>query len=117
MRSIQICHPGRAQRDELHETLTMVTFLRMQVLGPMLQRGHGLPQRGVRKVEQEGIADALAPTVCENNAESLSRALLASTLLYVDLRNDNPPDRIVPGMPELMMPWFNVSDRTAGRAP
>lgn len=98
----------KMQRGELHEALATVMFFNEQVLGPMLQRRHGLPQRGLRKLEQGGAGEALAPLVAGYGAEPVSQALHAAAQLYLDLRRDALPERLVEGMPDLVLPWFEL---------
>jgi hypothetical protein len=104
-------HYGAAklQRGELHEALATIGFFNEQVLGPMLQRRNGAPQRGLRKLEQTGIGEALAPLVAAYSAEDASRSLKAAAGLYLDLRADAPPERPVSGMPESLLPWLELS--------
>lgn len=99
---------AKLQRGELHEAVATVMFFNEQVLGPMLQRRHGVPQRGLRKLEQAGAGETLAPLVAGYGAEPVSRALHAATELYLDLRSDAPPERLVEGMPSLVLPWFEL---------
>jgi len=88
----------------------MLGFFREQVLGPMLLRRHGRDQRGVRRIEQLGpeVVAALQMTHPDYEAKSVSVALKASAALYLELRSDAPPDRITPGMPEALVPFFEV---------
>lgn len=101
-------HYGAAklQRGELHEALATTSFFLEKVLGPMLQRRHGVLQRGVRKLEQAGIAEPLAALIPSYSAASIATALRGATLLYLNLRQDDPPEHPVPGMPELLWSWF-----------
>lgn len=101
-------HYGAAklQRGELHEALATTVFFSENILGPMLQRRHGVPQRGVRKLERTGIAEPLAALVANYSAPSIAKTLQGSAMLYLDLRGDDLPERLVPGMPELLLPWF-----------
>lgn len=98
----------KLQRGELHETLAMISFFNEQVLGPMLQRRKGVPQRGLRKLEQAGIGATLAPLVAAYSPEDASRSLKAAAELYLDLRTDAPPERPVAGMPERLLPWLDL---------
>lgn len=89
-------------RGELFEAIGMLAFFRDQVLGPMLHRRAGRPQRGVRRIESLAGAHAqsLADTVAALDAASVRRAYLAATRLYLDLRGDDPPSRTTPHMPD-----------------
>ena len=96
-------------RGELFEALAMLAFLREQVLGPLLHRRRGLPQRGVRKLEQsEETAQALRAAVAAHDRESVSRALTNAVNLYLELRSDCPPETVTPGMPELLLPLLTI---------
>ncbi|WP_181708330.1 nucleotidyltransferase domain-containing protein [Chthonobacter rhizosphaerae] len=88
-------------RGELFEAMGMLAFFREQVLGPMLHRRAGLPQRGVRRIEALGLnADnRLAGTVARHETASVRGSLLAAARLYLDLRSDDPPSVTTPGMP------------------
>ena len=75
-------------RGELFEAIDLLTWIRGQVLGPMLARNLGRQQRGVRRVEQwsaEGTAQ-LTGTLAKHDAADCRRALHASIALYRELR-------------------------------
>jgi hypothetical protein len=66
----------KLQRGELFEAMGMVAFFREQVLGPMINRRLGRPQRGVRKIEQMGgEADKLCAVVADHGKEGVTSAL------------------------------------------
>jgi len=91
----------KAMRGELYEAIGMLGFFREQVLGPMLCRRAGLDQRGVRRLETHA-ADAdsrLALTVAGHSSAAVRQAIHASMALYLDLRQDQPPDAAAAGMP------------------
>ncbi|HEU5096339.1 MAG TPA: hypothetical protein VFT77_14330 [Reyranella sp.] len=95
----------KLQRGELFEAMGMIAFFREQVLGPMLHRRSGRPQRGVRRIELDGQSTtALLDVVARHDRESVSAALANAIRLYLDLRNDERPKAITPGMPDLLMP-------------
>lgn len=95
----------KLQRGELFEAMGMIAFFRDQVLGPLLHRRLGQPQRGVRKIERIGTAaERLKSVVAHHDPGSIARALKNAMLLYIDLRSDQPPEVLTPGMPELLMP-------------
>lgn len=99
----------KLQRGELFEAMSMLAFLREQVLGPMLHRRHERPQRGVRRMEQsDETMQALRNVIAGHDRESVSIALKNATDLYLDLRNDFKPKTMTPGMPELLMPLLTV---------
>ena len=80
-------------------------MFREAVLSPMLHRRSGRPQRGVRKIAQDGEAtDALLAVVADHDRRSVSAALTNAARLYVELRSDQPSKVITPGMPDLLMP-------------
>lgn len=95
----------KLQRGELFEAMGMVAFFREHVLGPMLYRRSGRPQRGLRKIEQDSeSARALLPVIAPHDRKALSTALKKATHLYLELREDNPPEVTTPGMPDLLLP-------------
>jgi hypothetical protein len=99
----------KLQRGELFEAMGMIAFFREQVLGPMLSRRLGRPQRGVRKIEQVGEeADKLRAVVADHSKEGITLALRNAVRLYVELRSDEPPAVGTRGMPELLMPFLRT---------
>lgn len=102
-------------RGELFEAIGMLAFFREQVLGPMLHRRAGRPQRGVRRIEALGPdgAGVLAATMARADAASVRKAILASVDLYLDLRVDDPPGAAVRNMPEALLDFVGDQARTA----
>jgi hypothetical protein len=99
----------KLQRGELFEAMGMIAFFREQILGPMLNRRLGRPQRGVRKIEQMGRgAEKLRAVVADHSKESVATALWNAVRLYVELRDDQPPGVRTPGMPERLMPFLRT---------
>lgn len=92
---------AKARRGELFEAIGMLAFFREQVLGPMLHRRAGRPQRGVRRIEAAGVdaGGRLAATVAGHDAGAVIAALRSAIDLYLDLRGDSPPTHPVQGMP------------------
>lgn len=83
---------ARAGRGEFYEAIDSLTFIRGQVLAPMLAREAGLPQRGVRRIEQvPGASAALRDTLAEPERVELRQALQTSAELYLSLREGQPP--------------------------
>ncbi|QDZ13107.1 nucleotidyltransferase domain-containing protein [Devosia ginsengisoli] len=101
----------KLQRGELFEAIGTIAFFRDAVLGPMLHRRAGRPQRGVRKLEQAGIAQALLPTVATHGTQSVAAGLTHAMRLYLELRADQPPETTIVGMPELLLPLLEVPAR------
>lgn len=101
-------------RGELFEAIGMLAFFREQVLGPMLHRRAGRPQRGVRRIEAlpDG-AGALRATMARAETASVRQAILASVGLYLDLRADDPPEAAVQGMPGALLDFIGEGCRTA----
>lgn len=76
-------------RGEYLETLDAVSFIRSNVIGPMLAQKYGKKPRGVRKIETYLSADdkrRLESTVTGLAPEALLRATMETALLYRDLR-------------------------------
>jgi len=98
-------------RGELFEAIGILAFFREQVLGPMLHRRMGRPQRGVRRMElMSGQASQqLARTVATHDAMSVRDALLAAIEMYVDLRSDEAPLEMVRQMPEALFSYLDES--------
>ena len=96
-------HYGAAKlaRGEVFEALGMLAFFRDQVLGPMLHRRAGRPQRGVRRIETLGgpTVEELARTLPTFDTESVRAAFLHAIDMYLDLRGDQPPSRETRSMP------------------
>lgn len=95
----------KLQRGELFEAIAMLAFIREQVLGPMLHRRAGRPQRGVRRMEQrdEAATEALKATLAGHDAGEVAAALRAAAKLYVDLRQDAMPRRVTRGVPDAVV--------------
>ena len=102
-------------RGELFEAIGILAFFREQVLGPMLHRRAGRPQRGVRRMElvDSHASNQLARTVAAHNAVSVRSALLAAIELYVDLRSDELPREVVSQMPGALLSYLNESGDAA----
>lgn len=98
-------------RGELFEAVGILAFFREQVLGPMLHRRAGRPQRAVRRMElmDSQASEQLARTVATHDAVSIRAALLAAIDLYVDLRSDELPREVVRQMPEALFSYLNES--------
>lgn len=104
-------HYGAAKlgRGELFEAMGMLAFFRDQVLGPMLHRRAGRPQRGVRRMEMSSGTERelLTRTVATHDADSVRNALAAAMDAYLDLRNDAPPQNTVGHMPDALRDYLN----------
>jgi hypothetical protein len=99
----------KVQRGELFEAIGMLAFFREQVLGPMLNRRLGRPQRGVRKIEQLGEeANKLRAVVADHSKQNVTSALRNAVRLYLELRSDEPPAVGTRDMPELLIPFLRT---------
>ena len=100
-------------RGELFEAIGMLAFFRDQVLGPMLHRRAGRPQRGVRRIEALGGGGVgqLADTVPAFDAKSVRGAFLVAADMYLDLRADDPPQQLTRGMPEAIVRYLEADSR------
>ena len=98
-------------RGELFEAIGILAFFREQVLGPMLHRRAGRPQRAVRRMElmDDQASKQLTRTVSAHDVVSVRAALLAAIELYVDLRSDELPREVVRQMPEALYSYLNES--------
>jgi predicted nucleotidyltransferase len=110
---------ARALRGELFEAIGMLAFFRDQVLGPMLHRRAGRPQRGVRRVEAFGLDQAgqLAATIARHDLASVRASLVASIELYLELRADDPPQSEVKGMPQALLKFLGYESRNLPGTP
>jgi hypothetical protein len=82
-------------RGELFEALDCLTFLRGQVLGPLLHLKYGRLPRGVRRLEQVLSAEDLAvlqKTVPRHNRREIMEATGTSADLYRKLRRVDKPN-------------------------
>lgn len=104
-------HYGAAKlaRGELFEAIAMLAFFRDQVLGPMLHRRAGRPQRGVRRIESLGeeITAQLAKAMPARDAASVREALRSAGEMYLELRADQPPQTTVDHMPDLLWRYLD----------
>lgn len=98
-------------RGELFEAIGMLAFFRDQILGPMLHRRAGRPQRGVRRIETLGAPGTrqLASTIPAFDARSVRDAFLAAAAMYVDLRSDDAPQQTTGHMPEALHDYLDAS--------
>ena len=98
----------KVARGELYEALGMLGWLREQVIGPMLYRRSGQPQRGVRRIEQAGVDPdgLLAATLAGHDATAIRSALMAVIDIYLALRADEPPALAAPDMPGALIAWM-----------
>jgi hypothetical protein len=103
-------------RGELFEAIGILGFFREQVLGPMLHRRAGRPQRGVRRIEMATgpASEQLVRTVPVHEKTSVRSALLAAIALYIELREDDPPRDRVRSMPEALQRYISDSDSLLG---
>ena len=92
-------------RGELFEALGMLAFFREQVLGPMLHRRAGRPQRGVRRVEALGLDPdgLLEAATARHDRASVESAIRAAAAAYIRLREDVLPEEPVPSMPKALL--------------
>jgi hypothetical protein len=108
---------ARALRGELFEAVGMLAFFRDQVLGPMLHRRAGRPQRGVRRIEAYKLDDTgqLAATAARHDLASVKAGLVAAVDLYLELRADEPPRSEVQGMPQALFDFLGHEADKAAR--
>ena len=97
-------------RGELYEAVGTLAFFREQILGPMLHRKAGRPQRGVRRIEQDAYASvALRETVASLDSSAALRALERSIDLYFELRQADPPRATTPHMPQALRDFIRTA--------
>lgn len=96
-------------RGELFEAIEMLGFFREHVLGLMLARNAGTPQRGVRRIDENGVARSrLVGTVPAYERESVRDALVKSIELYTELRAVNPPKVTTRAMPAALLDYIET---------
>ncbi|MGE0421318.1 MAG: hypothetical protein AB7O88_03595 [Reyranellaceae bacterium] len=94
----------KLRRGELVEAVSTLDFIRLMVLGPMLQRNAGVRQRNVRRIEEIPLArDRLLPTMPTYDPAATAEAYRRTCALYVELRQADPPPSPVAGMPGLLL--------------
>ena len=81
----------RIARGEIFDSIESLSFLRLNVLGPLILMKNGFPPRGVRHIERDCPADAsaLRETLADFDQQSCLRALKAAANLYISLRGIN----------------------------
>jgi len=81
----------KVARGELFEAIGMLSFLREQVLGPLIHASEGRPQRGVRRLEANSPSQskALEATIAQHSRESTVSALKEAMSLYIALATQN----------------------------
>jgi len=80
----------RIARGELFDSIESLSFLRLNVLGPLILIKNGFPPRGVRHIEDcPTDAKSLTETIAEYDRASCLRALKAAANLYISLRGVN----------------------------
>ncbi|MBX3501736.1 MAG: nucleotidyltransferase domain-containing protein [Alphaproteobacteria bacterium] len=95
-------------RGELMEAASTLDFIRLMVLGPMLQRNAGVRQRNVRRIEEiPGAREKLVPTMPTCDPVATAEAYRFTCALYVELRQSEPPPSPVAGMPGLMIDFID----------
>lgn len=86
-------------RGELLEAHDFLSYLRMQVLGPLALQASGARPNGVRKVEASApiYSDRLRATLGASDALSLCSAYATGVELYVELRDHLAPEQLIRG--------------------
>lgn len=74
-------------RGELFEAIGMLSFIREQVLGPLIHQHDGRPQRGVRRLEESAseFSERLERTIPKHERNSVLSALHQTITLYDSL--------------------------------
>lgn len=109
---------AKLARGELFEAIGMLGFFREQVLGPMLHRRAGRPQRGIRRVELLGLdpAELLRGTLAAHDAGSVAAALRAAMAAYLALRADAPPTHRGDAARPALLAMLDAAAASAGPA-
>lgn len=79
---------GKIGRQELFETIELISFLRQSVIAPLILMKNGKLPRGVRKIETDAPMElpVLLETVAVHDVQSCVKALRTMVSLYIDLR-------------------------------
>lgn len=79
---------GKIGRQEIFEAIEHISFLRQNVISPLILMKNGKLPRGVRKIETDAPNDlpALLETVTVHDIQSCIKALRAMAELYISLR-------------------------------
>jgi len=94
-------------RGELAEAVSTLDFIRLMVLGPMLQRNAGARLRNVRRIEEIPQArERLAPTMAAYDPAATAEAYRQTCALYVKLRQADPPPSPIADMPGLLLDFI-----------
>lgn len=82
---------GRIGRAELFDAIESLSFLRVNVLAPLISMKNGFPPRGVRHLERDCPEEAamLVKTLADYDRDSCLRALKATADMYIWLRGVN----------------------------
>ena len=110
---------GKIGRGEIFEAIELISYLRVNVLGPMgLQMAGALPN-GVRKLEKfaPGFSKTLTQTVATYDAKDCARALHVCADIYKSLRSANPPVSINQAAEAAAMQYLSDVERGLGDAP
>ncbi|KAN0003071.1 hypothetical protein ACTFIZ_009236 [Dictyostelium cf. discoideum] len=106
----------KIQRGEFFEAIGMLSWIRDQVLGPMsYRRVGGLNQRGVRKLEliSEPISILLKTTIPSKiDKSSLLESCNNCITIYLNFRNDFPPNNIIKNMPSNLNKILNNNNNS-----
>ncbi len=80
-------------RGELFEAIAMLAFIRNQILGPLVYRREGQPQRGARRLEQKfpGDVERLKATLADHDRTSVRAALQSAMAFYEELTAEEVP--------------------------
>ncbi|MDR0905919.1 MAG: oxalate:formate antiporter [Oscillospiraceae bacterium] len=81
----------RIARGDIFDSIESLSFLRLNVLGPLILMKNGFAPHGVRHIERDCPEDAqlLTQTLAEYDKTSCLRALKAAANIYISLRGVN----------------------------
>ncbi len=110
---------GKIGRGEIFEAIELISYMRVNVLGPMgLQMAGALPN-GVRKLEKFAptFSKSLTQTVATYDAKDCARALRVCADIYKSMRSANPPVSINQAAEAAAMQYLSDVERGLGDAP
>ena len=110
---------GKIGRGEIFEAIEFISYLRVNVLGPMgLQMAGALPN-GVRKIEKlaPAFSKTLMQTIPTYDAKDCARALRVCADIYKSLRSSNPLVNLNQAAEAAAMQYLSEVERGLGETP
>lgn len=109
---------GKVARGELFEVVDFISFLRVNVLGPLCLRSSGARPSGVRRIEAYApeFVEPLKQTVASHDVGSCLRALRACIELYRSVRVPPGGAITVAAVEPAVVEYLDAIERRCGQA-